>query len=195
VVLHPPSIADAELPRLAIRPYPHEYEREVVTDDGARLLVRPVRPEDEPTAARFHAALSSETVVARYGVDRPLAERTAHERLTRICFVDYDRQFALVAEVERAATAAPEFAAMARVSRVHDSDDRLLTVTVADAWQRRGIGAHMVRAAVDVARGEGVAHLLAELTPANTRMRELLEEEGFTLEERDGAIRATLPIR
>ena len=69
------------------------------TDDGARLLVRPIRPEDEPTVARFHAALSSETVVARYGIDRPLEERTAHDRLTRICFADYDRQFALVAEV------------------------------------------------------------------------------------------------
>ena len=101
VMLHPSSIADADLPRFAIRPYPHEYEREVATDDGVRLTVRPVRPEDEPAAARFHEGLSSETVVARYGIDRPLSERTAHERLTRICFVDYDRQFALVAEAER----------------------------------------------------------------------------------------------
>ena len=48
--------------------------------------------------ARFHAGSVRAEVRARYGIDRSLAERTAHERLTRICFVDYDRQFALVAE-------------------------------------------------------------------------------------------------
>ena len=195
VVLHPSSIADTDLPRFAIRPYPHEYEHEVTTEDGARLLVRPIRPEDEPTAARFHAALSPETVVARYGVDRPLEERTAHGRLARICFADYDRQFALVAEVQKDDAAAPEFAGIARVSRVHASDDRMLTMTVADAWQRRGVGACLVRAAIEVARGEDVANLVSQLSPANTGMRELLEAEGFTFAESDGVLVATLPIK
>ena len=134
VVLHPASVADEDLPRLAIRPYPHEYEREAVTDDGVTLRVRPVRPEDEPAVARFHAALSPETVVARYGVERSLEERTAHDRLRRIVFADYDRQFALVAEVPGSG----ELAGIARVSRIHASDDRRLTMTVADGWQRRG---------------------------------------------------------
>jgi acetyltransferase len=195
VVLHPASVADADLPRFAIRPYPHEYENEVTTEDGARLLVRPIRPEDEPTAARFHAALSSETVVSRYGVDRPLEERTAHERLTRICFADYDRQFALVAEVLKDDAAAPEFAGIARVSRVHASEDRMLTMTVADAWQRRGVGACLMREAVAVAKGEGVTNLVAQLSPTNTGMRELLEDEGFGFESRGSILVATLPIR
>jgi acetyltransferase len=195
VVLHPTSVADADLPRFAIRPYPHEYEREAVTEDGARLLVRPIRPEDEPTAARFHAGLSSATVVARYGVDRPLEERTAHQRLARICFADYDRQFALVAEVQKDDAAAPEFAGIARVSRVHASDDRLLTMTVADAWQRRGVGACLVRAAVQVAKGEGVANLVSHLSTSNAGMHELLEAEGFTFTEGEGVLVATLPIR
>ena len=98
VVLHPASVADADLPRLAIRPYPHEYLREAATDDGTPIIVRPIRPEDEPAVARFHAGLSSETVRRATARTLALAERTAHERLTRICFVDYDRQFALVAE-------------------------------------------------------------------------------------------------
>ncbi len=195
VVLHPSSIADADLPRFAIRPYPHEYEREVTTQDGARLLVRPIRPEDEPTAAHFHAALSSETVVARYGVDRSLEERTSHNRLAKICFADYDRQFALVAEVQKDDAAAPEFAGIARVSRVHASDDRMLTMTVADAWQRRGVGACLVRAAIEVAKGEGVANLVSQLSPTNTRMRELLEDDGFSFTEADGVLLATLPIK
>jgi acetyltransferase len=190
VVLHPSSIRDADLPRLAIRPYPHEYQRSTTTADGVPLRVRPIRPEDEPAVARFHAALSEETVRARYGVDRSLAERTSHERLARICFVDYDRQFALVAETEDG-----EIAAVARISRLPSSDDRVLTLVVADAWQRRGVGAAIIRSAIDVARGEGVDHLLAELSPGNAPMRELLASEGFASSERDGVLEASLAVR
>ncbi len=192
VVLHPAEIADADLPRLAIRPYPHEYLRETTTDDGVSLTVRPIRPEDEPGVARFHSRLSEATVLARYGKNRSLSERTAHERLTRICFVDYDRQFGLVAEV--AGRDGPEIAGVARISRVHESDDRMLTMVIADAWQRRGIGARLVQGAVAVARGEGVADLIAELAPDNVGVRELLADEGFSFEERDGTVLAKLAV-
>jgi acetyltransferase len=195
VVLHPPSIPDSDLPRLAIRPYPNEYLREAVTDDGRPIVVRPIRPEDEPAVARFHARLSDETVRARYGTDRPLAERTAHERLARICYVDYDRQFALVAEGHgQDEHDGHEIAGVARVSRVPASDDRILTLVVADAWQRRGVGEQLVQSAVQVARGEGVAHLLAELSPQNVPMRELLERQGFTFEARDEVLVAQLGL-
>ena len=143
---------------------------------------------------RFHAGLSEETVRARYGKDRPLAERTAHERLRRICFVDYDREIALVVEAP-AADGSAEIAGIARVSRIPASEDRLLTLVVADAWQRRGIGAALVRSAVQVARGEGIANLLAELSPDNRPMRELLASEGFTFEDRGEVLLASLPAR
>ncbi len=192
VVLHPAEIADEDLPRLAIRPYPHEYLRATTTDDGVALTVRPIRPEDEPGVARFHSRLSEATVLARYGKVRSLSERTAHERLTRICFVDYDRQFGLVAEV--VGRDGPEIAGVARISRVHASDDRTLTMVIADAWQRRGIGARLVQGAVAVARGEGVANLIAELAPDNVGVRELLADEGFSFEERDGTVLASLAV-
>jgi len=193
VVLHPAEIADADLPRLAIRPYPHEYELDAITLDGIPMTVRPVRPEDEPAVARFHGGLSAGTVVARYGKNRPLSERTAHERLTRICFADYDRQFALVAAVDDP-LGTSGIIGMSRLARVHATNDRHLTMVVADEWQRRGVGASLVRAAVTVARGEGVAHLVAELKTENVGMRELLADEGFAFEERDGQLVATLTI-
>jgi len=192
VVLHPAEIADADLPRLAIRPYPHEYISETKSDDGADLTVRPIRPEDEPGVARFHAGLSEATVRARYGKNRPLSERASHERLTRICFVDYHRQFGLVAEVE--GQDGREIVAVARISRVHASDDRVLTMVIADAWQRRGVGARIVQTAVAVARGEGVAHLVADLAPDNVGMRDLLEGEGFSFADREGTLVASLEI-
>ena len=195
VVLHPAEIADADLPRFAIRPYPHEYEHEGCTDDGVRMLIRPIRPEDEPTLARFHAGLSTETVVARYGIDRPLAERTAHDRLTRICFADYDRQFAIVAEVLKDDAAAPEFAghrpgvARPRVRRPAPDDDRGRCLAAARRGRVPGPGGRRGREG----RGRRQPGLGAE--PRNARMRELLEAEGFTFEEREGVVVATLPIK
>jgi len=193
VVLHPATTSAAELPRLAIRPYPHEYEHDATTDDGAVILIRPIRPEDEPAMATFHARLSQRTVRARYGKDRPLAERTAHERLARICFVDYDRQFALVAEAP-VLGGATEIAGVVRLSRIHATNDRGLTLTVADAWQRQGIGAQLVHGAIGVARGEGVDHVTAELSWDNKGMRELLEDEGFAFDEQGDTLIATLTI-
>ena len=193
VVLHPLSLSDAELPRLAIRPYPHEYERPATTDDGAAIVIRPIRPEDEPAMATFHARLSKRTVRARYRKDRPLSERTAHERLARICFVDYDREFALVAEAP-VLGGATEIAGVARLSRIHATNDRMLTLTVADAWQRQGVGAHLVRSAVRVAQGEAVDHVISELAPDNAGMREILADEGFTFEDHGDELLATLAV-
>ncbi len=190
VVLHPASVAEADLPRLAIRPYPYEYIHEATTDDAVPFTVRPIRPEDEPAVAAWHASLSDATVRARYGKDRPLSERTAHERLTRICFADYDRQFALVAEVK--GVDGPEIVGVARVARVHATNDRMLTMSVADRWQGRGIGAHLVRGAIEVAKGERVDHLLAELAPDNVPMRELLAAEDSSFSDRDGVVVASV---
>jgi acetyltransferase len=195
VVLHPSEVADKDLPTLAIRPYPHQYEMRTTIDDGTPICIRPVRPEDEPAVIAFQMGLSDSTVVARYGSNRPLEERIDHARMTRICFADYDRQFAMVVEEDCDNDVRGEIIGMSRLTRVHASNDRHMTMVVADAWQRRGIGARLVQAQVAVARGEGVAHLLSEVPADNVGIRELLESEGFAFEEEeDGRLVATLAI-
>ncbi len=77
---------------------------------------------------------------------------------------------------------------------MHASEDRVLTLVVADEWQRRGIGGALVRTAIDVARGEGVANLRAELTEDNLPMRELLASDGFSFETRGDLVEASLRI-
>jgi acetyltransferase len=191
VVLHPAGITDAALPRLAIRPYPHAYIREVRDDRDQPFVIRPIRPEDEPALARFHGTLSEATVRARYGADLALAERTAHERLTRICFVDYDREIALVAEVPHADGS--DVAGVARLSRIHASDDKQLSLVVSDAWQRRGIGRELLRSAIAVARGERAHAVLARLSPENAPMRTLLAQAGFAFEDQGEYLLASLP--
>src|SRR5215211_5577219 len=96
VVLHDPEVE--ELPRPAIRPYPRQYVWTEEIRDGTPVFIRPIRPEDEPLMVEFHASLSPQSVYMRYFHMMGLDQRTAHERLTRICFIDYDREMALVAE-------------------------------------------------------------------------------------------------
>ena len=191
VVLHPSTTAPADLPRLAIRPYPTEYIRSVVDRRGAALRIRPIRPEDEPAVVRFHGTLSPETVRARYGTDLALADRTAHERLTRICFVDYDREIALVAESDGDGADPSQIVGVARLSRIHATEDAQLSLVVSDAWHGRGIGTELLRSAMDVATRERIGSLVAALSPRNEGMRRLLERAGFGFEERAGQLFAT----
>ena len=107
--------------------------------------------------------------------------------------MDYDRQFALVAEAP-VLGGATEIAGVVRLSRIHATNDRGLTLTIADAWQRQGIGAQLVHSAVRVARGEKVEHVVAELAWDNKGMRELLEDEGFAFDERGDTLIATLTV-
>ncbi len=98
VVVHGPEVTKEQLPKLAIRPYPNRYASNWTMKDGSDVLIRPIRPEDEPMMVKFHATLSERSVYLRYFHLMNLPQRVAHERLTRICFIDYDREMALVAE-------------------------------------------------------------------------------------------------
>ena len=113
IVLHDPAVPDDLLPTPAIRPYPAQYICRAALKDGAPITVRPIRAEDEPLMVRFHEGLSVRTVYNRYFHMLNLDQRVAHERLTAICFIDYDREMALVAERRHPETGEPEILAVA----------------------------------------------------------------------------------
>jgi acetyltransferase len=98
VVLHGPDISEEELPRLAIRPYPSQYVNQWMMKNGTALTLRPIRPEDEAAHGAFPPDVIAATVYQRYFHVVDLSRRVEHERLTRRCFNDYDREIALVAE-------------------------------------------------------------------------------------------------
>jgi acetyltransferase len=88
VILHEPHITEDQLPKLAIRPYPTQYVSSWTLKDGTPILIRPIRPEDEPLMIKFHETLSERTVYFRYFYPMQLSQRIAHERLTHMCFID-----------------------------------------------------------------------------------------------------------
>jgi acetyltransferase len=196
VVLHDQALPAADLPRLAIRPYPTDYVFRESLRDGTPILIRPIRPEDEPLLVTFHATLSEESVRMRYMQGLNLDQRTAHERLLRICFIDYDREIALVAE-QAGPDGRPQIVAVGRISRDHvaapDRTSRAeFSLLVVDAWQGRGVGRALLTKLIDVGRRERLSFLYADVTTANLRIQRLCATLGFTFEETlgEGVVRA-----
>jgi acetyltransferase len=181
VILHDPALTMADLPRPAIRPYPEQYVAEAVAADGTKLTIRPIRPEDEPLIVKFHATLSERSVYFRYLNAQTLENRTGHDRLTRSCFIDYDRQMVLIAERIDPATGHPELIlGVAKLLRDHLANEAELAVTVSDASHRQGIGLELAKHLIQYARDEKIARLTAYVLMENRGMQGLLERVGFT---------------
>ena len=196
VVLHDASTAVEDLPRQAIRQYPRKYAGTWTCPDGETLRIRPIRPEDEPLVVEFHRSLSEETVFKRYLRHLGFDERTAHERLVRICFLDYARELALVAERDSATTGQPEIIGIGRLSRVFGTEDAQFAVLVTDARQGKGVGTELLRRIVDVARAEGVASIGADMRVDNVAMRRVAEKVGFAIgpASTDDVVRAEMRL-
>jgi acetyltransferase len=197
VVLHDPDADEEELPRAAIRPYPSQYVSRAEMKDATPITVRPIRPEDEPLMARFHESLSERSVYMRYFHAMNLTRRTAHERLTRICFIDYEREMALVAERENPETGEPEILGVARLSRNRaDPSEAEFSILVNDRYQRQGIGTVLMEKILEVGREEGLRHITAEILFENRAMQHLIKKFGFRLHRdlEEGVVKADLDL-
>ena len=181
VVLFDAKTPPSALPRPAIRPYPSQYVSRWTMRDGRDVLVRPIRPEDEPLMRTFHELLSDQTVYLRYFHMEGLSARVAHERLIRKCFIDYDREMALVAEGTDPKTNRRELLGVGRLARQRDPQEGEVAVLVADRFQKLGLGAELLRRLIDFARSEGYARILAHILPENTNMRKLAERFRFEI--------------
>jgi len=194
VVLHEPGMDDGALPRPAIRPYPTQYIQHAALKDGTPITLRPIRPEDEPLLVRFHEGLSDRTVRLRYFHPIKFSHRVSHERLSRVCFNDYDRELAIVAETHTAGQR--EIIGIGRLSRGTSRTDAEWALLVSDSWQGRGLGTHLLRNIVEIAKQERIGRLFAEILPDNLEMQHISERLGFTLSRRleDGDLFAELKL-
>ena len=179
IVLHEPDQLEKDLPRLAIRPYPQYYVSTWTLKDGTPLRIRPIRPEDEPLMVKFHGTLSEETVHFRYFGVAKLEKRVAHERLTRICFNDYDREIALVAIRQNPETKEDEIIATGRLIRSYSGNEAQYAILISDQFQGQGLGTRLLSLLVDIGRQEGVNRIIGHILPENHAMRNVSRKVGF----------------
>jgi acetyltransferase len=179
VILHDRSVPDSALPKPAIRPYPLRYVGRWTSPDGEGFLIRPIRPEDESLIVAFHRTLSAETVYQRYFANLGYDERVAHDRLVRVCFTDYDREIALVAEHADPSSGTVSIVGVARLIRLRDRRTAEMSLIVSDAFQGHGLGRELLRRLIEVGREEGLDAIVAEILAANGPMIALTRELGF----------------
>lgn len=196
VVLHDATLADDALPRPAIRPYPSQYVSTGQLSDGSPVVFRPIRAEDEPRMVTFHHQLSESSVYLRYFQFLKLDDRVAHDRLTKICFIDYDREMALVVERQHPETGVHEILGVGRLSKISGTQGAEFALLVADAYQGHGLGMTLLQRLVEIARQENLHYVSGEMLADNTQMQTICRKLGFYITHRasDGVVHARIEL-
>jgi acetyltransferase len=191
IVLHDWQIRDQDLPRTAIRPYPSAYVKKWTARNGLSMTIRPIHPEDEPRMVHFHESLSDHSVYLRYFHHMDLSARVTHERLSRICFVDYDRAMVVVAEAPDG-----DIVAVGRLMRRPPSLEAEFALLVSDAWQGRSLGTELLRSLLSVARNEGIHRVFGQILGENRVMQQVCRRLGFETRYsiEDGAVDASIVL-
>ena len=181
VVIYGKDMTEDKLPASAICPYPTQYVGPWTLKSGTKVVIRPIRPEDEPVMVKFHETLSEESVYYRYFTQLKLDQRIAHERLTRMCFNDYDREIPLVAERKDAKTGASEILGVGRLSKLRGLNEAEFALIISDHWQRQGLGTELLKRLVQIGRQEGLERIRATMLKDNHAMQRVAKRVGFTL--------------
>jgi acetyltransferase len=161
------------------------------------VIIRPIRPEDEPLMINFHRALSQETVHLRYFGSLRLEELISHERLLRICFTDYDREIALVIETMQSSPSERRIIAVARLIKAHGVNEAETAIIVSDNWQHKGLGTKLLHDLVDIGRAEKLERIFGHILPGNYVMKRICRKLGFQLtrDSSEDVFRAEIDLR
>jgi len=160
---------------LVIRPYPEQYVQARTLLDGTRALLRPIRPEDEPLWHELLASCSRASLFQRF---QYVFTRT-HEMAARFCFIDYDREMAIVAEIEEGGRR--KLVGVGRLVSNFDRETAEYAVLVTDAWQGRGLGSLLTDYCLEIAKDWGAKRVVAVTTPDNVRMLEVFKKRDFEM--------------
>ena len=194
IVLHPKEMTEEQLPKTAIRPYPSQYVEPWTIADGTSVTFRPIRPEDEPLMVKFYKTISEQSVYLRYFHLVKLNRLIAHERLTRICFVDYDREMALVVDYKNPQTGTHEILAAGRLSKLHGLNEAEFAMLVSDPFQCKGIGTKILQKLVQMGKDEKLEKITAQILSQNGAMQQVCQKVGFTIKREGEIVRAEIKL-
>jgi acetyltransferase len=197
VVLDAKIVLDDALPigplkpysHMVISPYPKEYVSSFSLKDGSRVVLRPIRPEDEPMEAEMFTKFSERTQQYRFF---QLIKDISHELMIRFTQIDYDREIAIVGELR--SPEGPKMVGVARIIADGYNETAEFAIVVADPWQYQGLGSKLTDFVLKLARKRGLKKIFAEMLNENTAMIHILEKRGFKITQREGNCHAELVI-
>jgi acetyltransferase len=159
-------------PRFAIRPYPKEWERNAAMRDGTKILVRPVRPEDEPLYEPFFAAVTPQDLRLRFFA--PVKE-FGHRFVARLTQIDYARAMAFIAIDENSG----ELLGVVRLHADANYEHGEYAVLVRSDLKGRGLGYLLMQMMIQYARAEDLKIIEGQVLRENTAMLAMCRKLGF----------------
>ncbi len=161
---------------LALHPYPEHYVKTITTKDGIDLILRPIKPEDEPMWTELLGRCSRESIYMRF---RYFFQWASHDVAVRYCFIDYDREIAIVAEQNDHGSR--KLLGVGRLVADPDHENVEYAVLIVDEWQNRGLGGILTDFCFEIAKKWGLKRIVAQTTTDNPRMIEVFRKRGFSI--------------
>ena len=165
---------------LVISPYPAQYTKKVTLKNGQTALLRPIRPEDEPLEAQMFTLFSKETVYFRFFGYVP---HVTHELLIRFTQIDYDREMAIIAEIQETPNGPPSMAGVVRLVGDAWNENAEYAIVVADPWQGQGLGGKMTDYILEIARQRSIRKVYASVLSNNEGMIRIFDQKGFSFRQ------------
>jgi acetyltransferase len=159
---------------LILRPYPERFMKHATLSDKTEILLRPIKPEDEPLWLELLGSCSKASIYSRFRYDFYF---DSHEVATQFCFIDYDREMAIVAEVE--VEGRKKLIGVGRLISDPDVVVAEYAVLITDAWQKKDLGQILTSYCIDIARQIGIKRVSAETTKDNKPMISVFQKLGF----------------
>lgn len=165
-------------PHLVITPYPVRYVMPWRLRDGTEIMLRPVRPEDEPLLFELFGSLSERTETERFF--SPIKDWT-HQMLTRFCNIDYDREIVIVAEVREGQKRSIRGVSSLIVGAGQTSE---FAVLIHDDYQGRGLGWKLIDVLIGIGQEREIEEIHGTVLTDNIRMLALLKKLNFRASKR-----------
>ena len=176
---------------LVISPYPKKYEVRWRMADGQEVVLRPIKPEDEPMWLEMFRGFSEESIRYRFF---QVIKDTSHEMRVRYCNIDYDREIAIVPELTQ--DGRRRLLGVGRLSIEPDGKSGEFAVIVTDEFQNAGLGTKLADHVLEVAEDMGIERVYSVMLAENYRALSLMKRMGFSLRySDDGTVEATLDLR
>ncbi|WP_167611640.1 bifunctional acetate--CoA ligase family protein/GNAT family N-acetyltransferase [Maribellus sediminis] len=166
-----------EYSHLVLRPYPESLIRNCKLKDETPVTLRPIRPEDEPMWLELLGSCSKDAIYHRFRYDFYF---DSHEVASQFCFIDYDREIAIVAEHEKE-DGNKELIGVGRLIADPDVEIMEYAILITDAWQKKELGFTLTKYCQEVAKARGIKKLAAETTRDNKPMISVFRKLNFKI--------------
>jgi acetyltransferase len=167
---------------------PQKCEKLVQLRDGRTVLLRPIKPEDEPLWLEMFQNFSDESVHNRFFY---MIRDTPHVVRVRYCDINYSREIAIVAELTEERR---RILGVVRLTIDVDQKTGEVAFIVADPWQGLGLGSQMVDYMIGICKDIGLQTVYALILPDNYRAIRFLKKRDFTIQYKDDVAKATLKL-